>query len=406
MPSVRPFVSPPAPRHARVRWWILLPALLPLWGSCQKKDAPAAKGPPPVPVVAVKVVAREVPVEIRNIGSVQAYQTVAIKTRVGGQIMKVHFEEGQEVEKDKVLFSIDRRPLEAALAQAQANLLRDQASLAKEKSSLIKAEADVVRYQSLRASNTVSEEIYQEVLLRRKLLEATVEAGQASVEAGQAAVAAATVLLEYTTIKSPIDGRTGDLLVDEGNVIKADDAAPLVVINQLTPIYVQFAVSEKYLPEIRKYYQKQGELVVRVTAPGENKPLEGKLTFLDNSVDRATGTIQLKGTFENKERQLWPGEFVDVALVLTTLPNALVVPSEAVQTSQQGQYVFVITPENTAEMRPVVPGLNFGTETVIDSGLKVGETVVTDGHLRLKAKSPVVIKEQDRASAKVATSGE
>jgi multidrug efflux system membrane fusion protein len=367
-------------RAKPVRWstgWWIVAAAIPLLGPCQKSEKPAAAPKPPVPVLVAAAENRAVPVEIRTIGSVQSYRTVAIKARVGGQITSVGFREGQDLKQGDLLFTLDQRPLQAALAQAKANVARDEAALAK-------AELDVARYRELRASNAVPEELYQEMLTRRKTQKATLDAGQAAADA-------ANVLLEYSVIHSPIDGRAGQILVDEGNVVKADDTSPLVVINQLEPIYVEFSVAEKHLPEIRHHMQ-QRELHVWATPPGESTPMEGTLTFLDNVVDRTTGTIQLKATFENADRRLWPGQFVDVVLLLATLDDAVIVPSEAIQTSQQGLYVFVVGADKTAEMRPVTVRMQVGMETVIACGVAAGEAVVTDGHMRLTPGAAIAIK--------------
>jgi multidrug efflux system membrane fusion protein len=359
---------------------MLLPAALPLLGTCRNAEKEPPKAPPPAPVFVAAAEQRAAPVEIHTIGTVQPYTTVAVKPRVGGQITHVGFREGQDVKHNDVLFTIDRRALEAALHQAEANLGKDKAMADK-------AAVDKQRYEKLYAAKTVSEEDLLEMTTRVETMRETIKAGEAAVEA-------ATVLLDYATIRAPIDGRTGDLLVDEGNVIKADDATPLVVINQITPIYVAFAVAEDYLAEIRRHMD-QRPLEVRALPPKETAPLTGKLTFLDNTVDRATGTIQLKATFENADRRLWPGQFVDVVLKLTEIADAIFVPSEAVQTGQKGEYVFVVGAENQVEMRPVAVQMQIGNESVIAKGVKKGEVVVTDGHMKLVPGGKVAIKERD-----------
>lgn len=385
-------------------WPLVLAALFSSVGGCHRETAQAeSQGRPPAPVLVARAELRDVPVEVRNIGAVEPYRTAEIKARVGGQITKVHFDEGQDVEADQPLFDLDRRPFEAALAQAQANLHRQEAELARDRAALEKADADVVRYRSLRASNTISDEIFQEYVLRQKTLAATVQAGQAAVEAAQAAVLSAQLMLEYAQVRAPFSGRTGDMLVDEGNLVKADDAKALLVITQIEPIYVRFMAAEKYLAEIRAQAAKR-TLSVRVLPPANRPAVEGKLTFIDNMVDRATGTIALKATFDNHQRELWPGEFVEAVLTLDVLRGAVVVPAEAVQVGQQGTYVFIVDDRQQARMKPVVVRLNVGNDAVIAEGLAGGETVVVDGHMRLTPGAPVVIKQRNGSSAGASSS--
>lgn len=382
----------------------LLAAACGLFGGCHRETAQAeSQGRPSAPVLVARAELRDVPVEVRNIGAVEPYRTVEIKARVGGQITKVHFDEGQDIEADQPLFDLDRRPFEAALAQAEANLHRQEAELARDRAALEKADADVLRYRSLRASNTISDEIFQEYVLRQKTLAATVQAGQAAVEAARAAVRSAQLMLEYSQIRAPFSGRTGDLLVDEGNLVKADDAKALLVISQIEPIYVRFAVAEKYLADIRAQAAKR-TLLVRAIPLGNRPAVEGKLTFIDNMVDRSTGTIALKATFDNHQRELWPGEFVEAVLTLDVLRGAVVVPAEAVQVGQQGTYVFIVDDRQQAQMKPVVVRLNVGNDAVIAEGLAGGETVVVDGHMRLTPGAPVVIKQRNGSSAGASSS--
>jgi multidrug efflux system membrane fusion protein len=332
---------------------------------------------PAVPVAVATVVEKTVPVDIRVIGNVEAFSTVSVKSQVEGIVERVHFREGQDVRQGDLLFTIDSRPFEAALRQAEANLARDAAL---EKNA--KAQAD--RYSKLFEAGIVSQEQYDQ-------FRTNAESYEAAVRADKAAVERAKLDLSYCTIHSPIDGRTGALIVHEGNLVKANADTPLVVINQISPIYVNFSVPEGYLPDIRKY-RAHGELGVQAIVPNVNRPPEGLLSFLDNTVDTTTGTVKLKGKFDNRDRQLWPGQFVNVVLKLTTQPNAIVVPSQAVQTGQSGQYVFVIKPDMTAESRPVVAGSTVGGESVIEKGLQLGENVVTDGQLRLAPGSKVELK--------------
>jgi multidrug efflux system membrane fusion protein len=338
----------------------------------------------PIPITVSKTIQKTVPVQLRAIGNVQAYSTVTIKSKVGGELVGVHFTEGQYVKKGDLLFTIDPRPYEAALKQAEANLQRD---LAKAKS----ASEDANRYQSLIQRQVVSPQQYEKVRSDADALEATVLADRAAVEN-------AKIQLDYCSIRSPIDGRTGSLIVKQGNIIKADDVN-LVVINQITPIDVAFSLPEQFLLETKKY-MASGKLQVEALVPmNEEKPAKGVITFIDNAVDSQTGTIRLKGTFANRDRKLWPGQFVNVVLTLTTEPNAIVVPSQAIQTGQKGQYVFVVKQDLTVESRPVVAGRTIDTETVIYKGLHVDEKVVTDGQLRLFPGAKVEIKTSDSATA-------
>jgi multidrug efflux system membrane fusion protein len=330
------------------------------------------------------VTQKTVPLQLRAIGNVQAYSTVTIKSKVGGELVGVHFTEGQDVKKGDLLFTIDPRPYEAALKQAEANLQRD---LAKAKSAL----EDARRYESLIQRRVVSPQQYEKVQSDADALEATVLADKAAVEN-------AKIQLDYCSIRSPIDGRTGSLIVKQGNIVKADDAN-LVVINQIIPIDVAFSIPEQFLLEIKKY-MASGKLQVEALVPmNEEKPAKGTVTFIDNAVDSNTGTIRLKGTFANRERKLWPGQFINVVLTLTTEPNAIVVPSQAVQTGQEGQYVFVVKQDLTVDSRPVVAGRTIDTETVIQKGLHVDEKVVTDGQLRLYPGAKVEIKTSNSATA-------
>jgi multidrug efflux system membrane fusion protein len=324
-----------------------------------------AKG---VPVATGSAVQKDIPIQVRAIGTVEAYSTVAVKTMVGGQIMKVGFSEGQDVRKGDLLFEIDPAPYEAALKMAEAARARDIAL--KEN-----AEKEVRRYASLVERNLVPRQQYEQFVSSAAALEATVQAGTAAVEN-------ARVQLAYCFIRSPIDGRTGSLLVQRGNVVKANDAT-LVTINQVVPIRVSFSIPEQYLADVRKY-KAAGTLKVEA-APQDGKadPVPGTLSFIGNAVDPATGTIQLKGTFPNADRRLWPGQFANVVLTLAVRSGAVVVPSEAIQTGQQGQYVFVVRPDLTVDARPVTTGEVFEGGTVIGKGVAAGEKVVTDGQLRL-----------------------
>ncbi len=347
----------------------LIAALIAPLAACSSSRSGPAERPPAVPVTVAKVVRKSVPVRVEAIGTVEAFSTVAIKAQVGGLLRQVHFREGQDVHKGDLLFTLDARPYEAALQSAQATLARDTAQMQT-------AKQDAARYTDLVKKEYVTQEEFDRIQTNAAALEATVRADQAAVDN-------AAVQREYCTIRAPIEGRTGKLMVNQGNLVKANDDTSLVVINQVDPIYVAFSVPEQKLDEI-KARKAAGTLAVQAILPGrEEAPLAGTLSFLDNSVDRSTGTVLLKATFPNRERILWPGQFVNVALTLAIRPDALLIPTRAVQTGQKGPYVFVVASDGTAQSRPVVPGAPIGDETIVESGLKEGETIVTDGQLRI-----------------------
>jgi multidrug efflux system membrane fusion protein len=324
--------------------------------------------------------------------------------------MRVYFKEGDDVRKGVLLFMIDPRPYAAILKQAEANLERDMAivkqaeanlerDIAQEKNAQVEAE----RYKMLFERGVVARQQYDKFRTDWEALVATVRAGRAAMANAEAAVVAdraavenAKLQLSYCSIHSPMDGRTGSLIVQAGNIIKENDAS-LVVINQITPIYVTFSVPEQNLGEIRKYLA-MGKLKVQAIVPNDEVlPEEGLISFVDNTVDSTTGMIKIKGSFANKQKRLWPGQFVNVVLTLTEDPNAIVIPSQAIQVGQQGHYVFVVKSDQTIESRPIVSGLTLNNETVIQKGLNSGETVVTDGQLRLYPGAKVEIKTSDSA---------
>jgi multidrug efflux system membrane fusion protein len=344
--------------------------------ACSAKTPPPQK--PPVPVSAAMVIKKTVPVQIRAIGNVEAYSTVAVKSQIGGVLTRVHFREGEYVNKGALLFTIDPRPYEAALRQAEANLAKNTAQLENSRK-------EVRRYAELVKKGYVAQEQYDQISTNAASFEAIVNADLAVVEN-------ARLQLKYCYIYSPITGRTGNLIADEGNLIKASADTAMVVINQVQPIYVTFSVPEQNLQEI-KSYMAEGKLRVEAFLSKEDvNPEQGVLTFIDNAVDLATGTIELKGTFANKGKRLWPGQFVIAVLTLTSQPDAIIVPSQSIQTGQKGQYVFVIKNDLTVEDRPVIVGRTINSETVIDKGLQSGERVVTDGQLRLVPGAKVEIK--------------
>jgi multidrug efflux system membrane fusion protein len=410
--------------------------------SCTADNKAGEKARPPIPVTVATATQKDVPVQLRIIGKVEAYSAVAIRSLVEGELWKVYFQEGQDVQKDNLLLSIDPRPFEAALRQAEANLERDQAlvrqaeanltrdlaqvnqaeaNLAKNLAQARNAEDQAKRYAILAEKGYVAKEQYDQVRTNWESLAATVQADKAAIENAQATLQANKAALEnaravvrasgaavettriqlgYCSVRSPLNGRTGSLLVQPGNIIKANDV-PIVVINQITPIYVTFAVPEQNLPEIKKH-MTGGALKTEAVIPGDEKPPEqGVLTFVDNAVDTATGTIKLKGTFENKGKRLWPGQFVNVVLTLTIRANAILVPSQAIQTGQEGQYVFVVKPDLTVESRAVAVEHSLDKLTVVAKGLQPGETVVTDGHLRLVSGGKVEVKKESGERGKI-----
>ena len=403
--------------------------------SCTTESKVQEKRPPGAPVSVATVIQKDVPVQLRVIGRVEAYSAVSIRALVEGELWKVYFKEGQDVQKDNLLLSIDPRPFEAALRQAEANLERDQAlvqqaganltrdlaqitqaeaNLAKNLAQAKNAEEQAKRYVFLVEKGYVAKEQYEQVRTNSESLAATVQADRAAIENAQAALRAdkaalenvravvrgsraavetAQIQLGYCSIRAPISGRTGSLLVQQGNIIKASDV-PIVVINQISPIYVTFSLPEQNLPEIKKH-MAAGDVKVEAVIPGDEKPPEpGILTFIDNAVDTATGPIKLKGTFENQAKRLWPGQFVNVVLTLTIWPNAILVPSQAIQTGQEGLFVFVVKPDLTVESRPVAVDRSLDGLTVVTKGLQPGETVVTNGQLRLVTGGKVEIKKE------------
>jgi multidrug efflux system membrane fusion protein len=343
----------------------------------QAQEAKPAKAAPAVPVSVAAVTQQSFPVRIQAIGNVEAYATVALKARVDGQIVQVNFKEGQEVKKGAALFKIDSRPFEATLRQAEANLARDTAQKEQTRSQ-------ERRYQELLQKNFVSKEAYAQ-------FRTNADSAEASALAGKAAVENAKLQLEYCTIHSPIDGFVGKVMLQMGNMVKANDTNPLVIINQVRPIYVNFAVPEQHLAAIRGYMTK-AQLSVEVLPPNSGKEaVTGTLSFIDNAVDATTGTIKLKAVFPNKDNALWPGQFVGASLKLYEQKEALVVPSQAVQTGPKGQYVYVVKPDMSTELRIVEVDRTDGDDAIIAKGVNKGEQVVVKGQLRLAPGLKVVI---------------
>lgn len=352
--------------------------------SRAKEQRKGQKGPPAVPVTVAAVEQQTLPVRLRAIGNVEAFATVAVKARVDGQIVAVNFKEGEAVKKGDVLFRIDDRPYEAALRQAEANRMRDIAARDQ-------ARSQAKRYQELLDKNFISKEAYAQIRTNAETAEATAKASQAALEN-------ARLNVEYCTIRSPLDGFVGRTLLQAGNLVKANDVSPLLVINQVKPIYVNFAVPEQTLGEVRKY-MAQGALPVEVIpADAQQKHPMGQLIFVDNAVDPSTGTIRLRAQFDNAEALLWPGQFVNISVQLYEQQDALVVPSQAVQTGPEGEYVYVINGEMLAELRRVKVQRTDGDRSIVAQGLAKGEQVVTRGQLRLGPKVRVQIAKSAEAS--------
>jgi multidrug efflux system membrane fusion protein len=347
-----------------------------LAGACKNGDARTPR--PSVPVTVAPAQARAVPYEISAIGTVTPIQTVAVRAQVTGTITRVAFAEGDEVRAGQLLFQLDARPFQASLDQAVANLARDHAQL-------VNARAEVSRYQQLVQNDLATQEQFDQ-------FKANADAAQAAVNADSAAMETARLNLEYSTIRSPIAGRTGNLLLKVGNLVPANGTTPLVVINQIHPIAVSFAAPQRYLDDIQRFSAQQ-RLAVEIR-PAEDTAvvLRGTLTFLNNQVDTTTGTIQLKATFDNADRRLWPGEFVAARLVLNVERDVVTVPAEAVMTGQSGTYVYVVDADRTARTQPVTLGRAVQDYVVIEKGLAAGQTVVTDGQLRLVPGARVEIK--------------
>ena len=351
------------------------------FSACSASNAGAPSGSSAqaaVPVTVARVVQKEMPLEVTAVGTVEAYSTVAVRAQVTGEMKAVNFQQGDDVEAGQVLFTLDPRPLEAALNQAEANLQRDTAQAANAKVIAQRMEDLVERGVGTRE--------------QRDTARTTAAALDAVVGANQAAVDNARVQLQYATIRAPIAGRTGALMVHPGNLVRANDQTPLVVINQVSPIYVSFGIPEALLSDVRRF-MAQRELDVHALPPNDpGAPALGRITFVDNQVDQTTGTIRIKATFPNSSRSLWPGQFVNVTIRLATDAAAIVVPSVAVQAGPEGQYVYVVKSDQTVEMRKVNVRRTAGVETVLQDGVKPDETIVTDGQLRLVPGSRISVK--------------
>lgn len=422
----------------RGRFSLLILGLAYLCSACNASEAESSKKEAgkkrAVPVVVATATQKTIPIQLSATGTVEAYSTVSVKSQVGGQLTGVYFQQGQNVNKGDLLFKIDSRPLQAALMQANAAKAKDLALVKQTQANVLKAIADVnqakanvvkdkaqatnadvqaQRYASLLNKGAISKEQAQQYQTTAEAQQATVKADQGGVANAQAAVAAAQadvqnakaavasdeaaidnakVQLSYSSIYSPIAGRTGSLKLTQGNLVQANATDPLITISQIRPIYVNFYIPQRLLPDLKKY-SANGKLQVDALPPKDaGHPVRGELSFVDSGVNTQTGTIQLKGTFANADDRLVPGQFVNVVLKLSQEPNAITVPSVAVQSGQQGHYVYVVKPDKTAEMRQITVGDTVGNETVIQQGLKSGEQVVTDGQFNLVPDATVQVK--------------
>ncbi|HEV7547387.1 MAG TPA: efflux RND transporter periplasmic adaptor subunit [Reyranella sp.] len=357
-------------------------------GRDKARAAAAASGQPAVPVVIAIAQARDVPVVIRGLGNVQAYKTVAIRSRVEGQIVKISFEEGQNVKAGDQLFQIDPRPFQAALDQASANLKKDEAQLEG-------AQLDLERYGKLVPTGFQSKQSYDQQ-------KATVDSLRASIDADKAQIDNAKLNLSFADIRAPIDGRTGQRLVDLGNMVQASQNTTLVTITQIKPIFVNFTVPQFANHNLRKNQANHPLPVIAYSADDSYKLAEGELTLIDNQIEAQTGTLRLKATFANTDEQLWPGEFVNVRLELSMRKDAVTVPQRVVMQGANGAYAYVIKPDNTAERRVIEIESTQDGYTVISKGLAAGEKVVLDGQYRLSNGSPVRIDQPTAVPAAAA----
>ncbi len=380
---------------------------LPLLSACSRTSAAPARGGRgggggAVPVITAQASQKDVPVDIDGIGIVEAYSTISIRSQVTGQLMEVHLHEGDFVKKGDHLFTIDPRPFEAALGQAQANYTRDIALLAQAEAQLARDAANAEysqlsaeRYAQLAQRGLLSKDQAEQTRAGADATAAVVKADKAAVESARAqlkaqesAVETAKVQLTYTIIRSPIDGRSGNLTVKQGNLVTANNAE-LITIAQVQPMYVTFSVPAVHLPTIKRHMAEGTLPVVATPQDADAQPASGDLTFVDNAVDPTTDSIKLKATFPNSDRRLWPGQFARVKLRLATIKDATVVPQQAVQTGQDGQFVFVVKADSTADFRPVTVAQRVNDDVVIEKGLSPGETIVTEGQLRLEQGTKV-----------------
>jgi multidrug efflux system membrane fusion protein len=386
--------------------------------ACTKRDVASAKesgkkGGEGIPVTLAAATPKDVPLEVQVIGNIEAYSTVVVKSQVTGPLLKVHFKEGDYVKKGDLLFSIDPSPFEAALAEAEANLARGEAQLGQAEAQLKRDQAQArfagsqaARYDALMKRGIMSKDQTEQVAANAdtaleavRVDEAAIRSARASLTANRAQVQNVRIQLGYCQIRSPLDGRTGNLAVKEGNLVTAN-TTELITINQVQPIYATFAVPESNLPDIKRY-MAGNKLPVTVAPQEGGAELDtGVLTFIDNAVDMSTGTIKLKGTFTNADRRLWPGEFVRVTLRLATQRDAIIVPGQALQEGQDGPFVYVVRQDMTVEARKVQVGSRLGQDVMVAKGLEAGEKVVTEGQLRLSPGMRVRSRESREGSPK------
>ncbi|MGA7179861.1 MAG: efflux RND transporter periplasmic adaptor subunit [Thiobacillaceae bacterium] len=366
-------------RKALPQWALATATLLLIMTGCGKggENQGALKQAPPVPVTVGVVTQKTVPFQLRAVGTVETLSTVNVKSLVDGQIIQVGIKDGQDVARGQLLFQIDPRPFAAQLKQAQANLLKDQAQLTY-------ASGQEKRYEELLQKNFISREAYAQV-------KANLDAAQAMVKADQAAVENARLQLAYATIRSPTAGRAGKVLISGGNLVKANDTVSLVVINQISPIYISFAVPEQFGGQVRQHHAVGTLNVEAIPRVAGAKPVEGKLAFIDNAVDATTGMLKLRAEFANRDRVLWPGDFAETTLTLRQDKDAIVAPYHAVQNGPRGTYVFIVQPDLKVSIREVVIARTEGPDAVIAKGLAPGEKIVLDGASRLTPTSTVKI---------------
>jgi len=390
-------------RLAPKRFALSFGVALVLLAGCAKGPNPSASsGPPPAPVRVATAEAKTLPIEIHAIGNVEAYNTISVKSQIGGILMNVNFKEGDPVRQGQLLFEIDPRPYEEAIKQIEANLQRDDALAKQAEANLARDVAEekyyreqAERYLLLAKQGVVSRQQADQAVSDADSRTAALNADKAAIDSARSAVVAdraalsnAKLQLSYCSIYSPVDGRSGNISVKVGNLVKATDVE-LVTVTQIQPIYVTFTVPEKRLPAIRER-MRSGSLPVRAIVQGGSAESDtGTLTFINNAVDQTTATIKLKGTFANAASHLWPGQFVDVVLTLGQRPNLVTVPTRAVQLGQGGSYVFVLKADQTVELRTVVTGDTVGGLVEVQKGVQPGEQVVVDGHVRLAGGSRV-----------------
>jgi len=384
-------------------FFVMLTCLLIILSGCNGKNKNEKPKEQIVPVTAAKAVMKDVPVILKEIGTVEPYSAVSVMSMVGGEITHVYIKDGEDVRKGEILFQIDQRPFDLDIRQQEANLAKAQAIVKQSEANLLKdmalfknAQVELKRNQALFEGGVVSQDDLDKIQTNLDTLDATVQSdkeiirtNEEEVRVTRETISNSKLQKSYTEIRSPINGRAGDIIINGGNVIKANDR-PLVCINQVTPAYVTFDIPEDSLILLKQSMAK-GKLQIKAYIDNEPVPEIGTLTFTDNAVNRTTGTIRLKGLFPNPTRKLWPGLFINVELVLSTQKDAIVIPSQAITNGQQGQYVYVVKPDSSVESHPIIVDRNLGTEAIISKGVQAGDTVVTDGQVRILPKSKVKI---------------